>query len=81
MRRRPIGCSCSGFFQVSPIWRLVDPRIAAPRLATPRVRVPSGSVAVAGQQTGIYPAEAPGGWQLIGRTPLKPYDPDGQTRF
>ncbi len=52
----------------------VNPRIAAPRLATPRVRVPSGSVAIAGQQTGIYPSETPGGWLLIGRTPLKPYD-------
>ncbi len=53
---------------------LVDPRIAAPRHATPRVRVPLGSVGIAGVQTGIYPAETPGGWQLIGRTPLKPFD-------
>lgn len=52
----------------------VDERIAAPRRATPRVRVPIGSVAVAGVQTGIYPSESPGGWQLIGRTPLKPFD-------
>jgi KipI family sensor histidine kinase inhibitor len=53
----------------------VDPRIAAPRHPTPRVRVPLGSVGIAGVQTGIYPAETPGGWQLIGRTPLKPFDP------
>jgi KipI family sensor histidine kinase inhibitor len=53
---------------------LVDPRIAAPRHSTPRVRVPLGSVGIAGVQTGIYPAETPGGWQLIGRTPLKPFD-------
>ena len=53
---------------------LVDPWIAAPRHATPRVRVPAGSVGIAGLQTGIYPAETPGGWQLIGRTPLKPFD-------
>ena len=52
----------------------VDGRIAAPRRTTPRVRVPGGSVAVAGEQTGIYPSESPGGWQLIGRTPLQPFD-------
>jgi len=53
---------------------VVDPWIAAPRHATPRVRVPAGSVGIAGLQTGIYPAETPGGWQLIGRTPVKPFD-------
>ena len=54
---------------------IVDRRIAMPRHATPRVRVPPGSVGIAGVQTGIYPAETPGGWQLIGRTPVKPFDP------
>jgi inhibitor of KinA len=54
---------------------LVDPRIAVPRHSTPRVRVPIGTVAIAGVQTGIYPAETPGGWQLIGRTPVRPFDP------
>ena len=49
--------------------------IAMPRHATPRVRVPLGSVGIAGIQTGVYPAETPGGWRLIGRTPLKPFDP------
>lgn len=53
----------------------VDARIAMPRRSTPRVRVPLGSVGIAGVQTGIYPAETPGGWRLIGRTPLKPFDP------
>jgi inhibitor of KinA len=53
---------------------IVDARIAAPRHSTPRVRVPLGSVGIAGVQTGIYPAETPGGWQLIGRTPVKPFD-------
>jgi KipI family sensor histidine kinase inhibitor len=53
---------------------IVDDRIAMARRSTPRVRVPSGSVGIAGVQTGIYPAETPGGWQLIGRTPLKPFD-------
>jgi inhibitor of KinA len=52
----------------------LDPRIAAPRRPTPRVRVPTGSVGIAGRQTGVYPAETPGGWQLIGRTPVKPFD-------
>ena len=54
---------------------IVDQRIAMPRRSTPRVRVPAGSVGIAGVQTGVYSAETPGGWQLIGRTPLKPFDP------
>jgi inhibitor of KinA len=54
---------------------ILDQRIAMPRHATPRVRVPSGSVGIAGVQTGVYSAETPGGWQLVGRTPLKPFDP------
>lgn len=53
----------------------VDSRIAMPRHSIPRVRVPLGSVGIAGVQTGIYPAETPGGWQLVGRTPVKPFDP------
>jgi inhibitor of KinA len=53
----------------------VDERIAVPRLATPRIRVPAGSVGIAGRQTGVYPSETPGGWRLIGRTPLKAFDP------
>jgi len=53
----------------------VDPRIAAPRRTTPRTAVPAGSVAIAGGQTGIYPAVTPGGWNIIGRTSLRPYDP------
>jgi inhibitor of KinA len=54
----------------------VDERIAMPRHSTPRVRVPIGSVGIAGVQTGVYPAETPGGWRLIGRTPIKPFDPN-----
>ena len=53
---------------------MVDPSIAMPRRSTPRVRVPMGSVGIAGIQTGIYPAETPGGWQLIGQTPVRPFD-------
>src|ERR1700704_6439162 len=53
----------------------VDEAIAAPRKATPRTRVPAGSVGIAGRQTGIYPRQSPGGWQLIGRTALQVFDP------
>lgn len=53
----------------------VDSRIAAPRRATPRTAVPAGAVAIAGGQTGIYPAVTPGGWNIIGRTSRKPFDP------
>lgn len=52
----------------------VDRRIAAPRRSSPRVRIAAGSVGIAGEQTGIYPTDSPGGWQLIGRTPVKPFD-------
>lgn len=54
----------------------MDSRIATPRLKTPRVKIPAGSVAIGGEQTGIYPIASPGGWQLIGSTPVRPYDPD-----
>ncbi|MBL8888055.1 MAG: 5-oxoprolinase subunit PxpB [Phycisphaerales bacterium] len=48
--------------------------LAAPRLPNPRTRVPAGSVGIAGDQTGIYPSATPGGWRLIGRTPLRLFD-------
>ena len=48
--------------------------IAAPRLETPRKRVPAGSVAIGGRQTGVYPLASPGGWRIIGRTPLHLFD-------
>jgi inhibitor of KinA len=60
---------------------IVDQRIAMPRHASPRLRVPIGSVGIAGVQTGVYPAQTPGGWQLIGRTPLKPFDPSRDDPF
>jgi inhibitor of KinA len=50
-------------------------RIAAPRLETPRTAIPAGSVGIAQQQTGIYPVESPGGWRVIGRTPVLLFDP------
>lgn len=49
----------------------MDECIACPRLETPRTRIPAGAVGIAGGQTGIYPLASPGGWQLIGRTPLR----------
>jgi inhibitor of KinA len=49
--------------------------LATPRLQTPRKRVPRGSVAIGGTHTGVYPFETPGGWRLIGRTPLEIFDP------
>lgn len=53
----------------------MDERIATPRLDNPRLSVPAGSVGIAGNQTGIYPAESPGGWRIIGRTPVKLFQP------
>jgi len=50
--------------------------IAAPRLETPRRRVPAGSVAIGGRQTGVYPMASPGGWRIIGRTPLRLFAPE-----
>ncbi|MEM6774912.1 MAG: 5-oxoprolinase subunit PxpB [Pseudomonadota bacterium] len=52
----------------------VDERIAAPRLATPRQRVPPGAVAIADRQTAVYPSSSPGGWNLIGRSPMCMFD-------
>ena len=54
----------------------VDARIALPRKSTPRILVPAGSVGIAGEQTGIYPLDSPGGWNIIGQTPLKLFDPE-----
>ena len=59
----------------------VDARIAMPRLETPRVRVEAGSVGIAGAQTGIYPFDSPGGWRIVGRTPVKPFDPSQTQPF
>ena len=59
----------------------VDRRIAAPRRPSPRAAVPPGSVAIAGAQTGVYPSATPGGWNIIGRTPIRPYDPSRREPF
>jgi inhibitor of KinA len=64
-----------GFTPGFPYLGGLDPRLATPRLATPRGEVPAGSVAIGGAQTGVYPVASPGGWRLIGRTPLRLFDP------
>lgn len=70
-----------GFTPGFPYLGGISGRIAAPRLDVPRTRVPAGSVGIAGTQTGIYPSESPGGWRLIGRTPLRIFDPDAERPF
>jgi KipI family sensor histidine kinase inhibitor len=67
--------ACGGF---APGWDYLmglPPELAIPRLANPRIRIPPGSVAIGGMQTGVYPLETPGGWRLIGRTPVRMFDP------
>jgi KipI family sensor histidine kinase inhibitor len=70
-----------GFTPGFPYLGGMDPSISTPRLKTPRSRVPAGSVGIAGEQTGIYPVDSPGGWRLIGWTPLRLYDPDRNPPF
>lgn len=59
----------------------LDERLATPRLEKPRTAIPVGSVGIAGTQTGFYPIESPGGWQLIGRTPIKAFHPAAANPF
>ena len=59
----------------------MNKKIATPRLSSPRVRLEAGSVGIAGEQTGIYPIASPGGWQIIGRTPLVLFDPKAENPF
>lgn len=63
-----------GFLPGFPYLGGLDERLHCPRLDTPRTRIPAGSVGIGGSQTGIYPVDSPGGWQLIGRTPLTLFD-------
>lgn len=65
-----------GFLPGFPYLGGLDEKLFTPRLETPRVRIPAGSVGIGGEQTGIYPLDSPGGWQLIGTTPVTVYDPD-----
>jgi len=66
-----------GFTPGFPFLGGLSEKIFTPRLEKPRQLVPAGSVGIAKNQTGIYPIDSPGGWQLIGRTPIKLYDPTG----
>lgn len=65
-----------GFAPGFPYLGGMNEQISAPRRNTPRLSIPIGSVGIAGAQTGVYPIETPGGWQLIGRTPLRLFQPD-----
>lgn len=67
-----------GFAPGFPYLGGMDERIATPRLDSPRTKIPAGSVGIAGEQTGVYPIDSPGGWQLIGRTPIELYNPERQ---
>ncbi len=64
-----------GFSPGFPYLGGMDGRLARPRLASPRAKVPAGSVGIADAQTGVYPLDSPGGWNIIGRTPLALFDP------
>ncbi|RXI45222.1 allophanate hydrolase [Clostridium tetani] len=65
-----------GFTPGFPYLGGMNGKIATPRLKSPRTKINKGSVGIAGSQTGIYPIDSPGGWQLIGKTPLKLYEPN-----
>jgi len=66
---------CVGFTGGFPFLGGLPCKLATPRLDVPRKQIPAGSVAIGGKQTGIYPIKSPGGWHVIGRTPLKLFDP------
>lgn len=69
-----------GFSPGFPFLKGMEPSIASPRRKNPRVRIDAGSVGIAGNQTGVYPISSPGGWQIIGKTPLKLFDPDNPSQ-
>ncbi len=74
---------CVGFAPGFTYCGALPDQLSVPRLASPRLRVPAGSIGIAGRQTGIYAVESPGGWNLIGRTGLRLFDPtaDPPARF
>ena len=67
--------ACIGFVPGFPFLTGLPQKLATPRRSTPRKEIPPGSVGIGGAQTGIYPLKSPGGWNLIGRTPLRLFDP------
>jgi inhibitor of KinA len=68
-----------GFTPGFPYMGILPPELESPRKQNPRIQVPAGSVGLAGKQTGIYPFATPGGWQIIGRTPLTLFDAKSPT--
>lgn len=70
-----------GFTPGFPFLGGMSEKIATPRLPSPRLSIPAGSVGIANNQTGLYPTASPGGWRLIGRTPLRFYDPSSEQPF
>jgi inhibitor of KinA len=73
-----------GFAPGFPYLGELNPRLHTPRLASPRARVTAGSLAIGGEHTGMYSIESPGGWNIIGHTPLRLFDPsqgDGEAMF
>jgi KipI family sensor histidine kinase inhibitor len=73
-------CYMLGFVPGYPYLGGMDPSLETPRLPEPREKIPAGSVGIGGKQAGIYTVESPGGWNLIGRTPLRLFDPDRPLR-
>lgn len=70
-----------GFLPGFPYLKGLPATLSTPRLANPRLKVPKGAVGIGGDQTGVYPLESPGGWNLIGRTPVPLFDPERQNPF
>lgn len=70
-----------GFTPGFPFLGGMSEKIATPRLQSPRISIPAGSIGIANKQTGIYPVSSPGGWRLVGQTPLRFYDPLGDSPF
>jgi inhibitor of KinA len=70
--------SCVGFTPGFPYLSGLPPELATPRRASPRKEIPAGAVAIGGTQTGVYPRKSPGGWNIIGRTPLRLFDAERQ---
>ena len=70
-----------GFLPGFPYMGSVSPNLECPRKEQPRLKIEAGSVGLAGKQTGIYPSRAPGGWQILGRTPVKAFNPVKENPF
>jgi inhibitor of KinA len=71
--------ACIGFVPGFPFLAGLSEKLRVPRLESPRTKVPAGSVAIANAQAGVYPFESPGGWNVIGRTPLRLFDVDAES--